>query len=148
MAGSSSESSPEIERVVLSARRRIKWQELEISDEVLNRDWRVRSKFEQKSGEYWEYYCAYGKSCPAIVKKKMLLNGVIIFSTNGVGQDNHRSFDFGLSEEQKNLVLECLASGVTTPKNILITFRVKKVKEPKKLQISNYLLHNRKKVLQ
>jgi hypothetical protein len=38
------------------------------------------------------------------------------------------NFDFGLTEEQKNLVLECLASGVNTPTNILIIFRAKKIK--------------------
>jgi hypothetical protein len=61
-------------------------------EEDLARDWRVRSKFEQKFGEYWDYYWAYGKKCPAKVKRKTLLDDVIIYSTNGSDIANYRQF--------------------------------------------------------
>ncbi len=113
MAGSGSDSDSEINRVVFNAKRPIKWKEVEISEEDLSRDWRIRAKFKQNYGEYWDYYCAFGKKCPTKVKKKILSNGVIVISTNGLDHDNHRSIDFGLSDEQKKLILDCFASGVT-----------------------------------
>jgi hypothetical protein len=100
--------------------------EVEISEEELARDWRVRAKFKRNYGEYWDYYCAFGKTCPRKVKKKILINDVFIISTNGLDHENHQSFEFGLSDEQKTLVLECLESGVTALSNIMMTFRAKK----------------------
>lgn len=144
----SSDTDSDTERVILTPRKRLNWEEVEISIEEIKRDWRIKTQITQKFAETCEYYCAYGTSCPAKLKVKKLPNGISIVSTNGLDHKNHRTFDFGLTDEQKELVLECLKCGVTTPNNILITFKKKKVKEPVKKSLSNFLDRNRKKILQ
>ena len=50
------ESSASAGRVVLAPYRRIKWQDLEISDGDLKRDWRVKITLKLKNSETCEYY--------------------------------------------------------------------------------------------
>jgi len=109
----SSDSDSDVERVILTPRRRIKWKELEISEAFLLQDWRIRTTFHKKNCDIVEYYCAHGKQCPAKVKKKILPNEVVVFTTNGSKHSNHRSCNHGLTEEDKKVVVDCLKSGVT-----------------------------------
>ncbi len=50
--------------------------EVEISEEDLSRDWRIRAEFKHNYGEYCDYYCAFWKQCPTRVKKKILYKDV------------------------------------------------------------------------
>ncbi len=143
-----SESDSDIQRVILTPRKRLTWTEVEMSLEEIKRDWRIRAKLSQKFAEVCEYYCAYGTFCPAKTKIKNMPNGIFIVSTNGIDHNNQRTFDFGLTEEQKKLVFECLKWGVTTPSNILVTFKKKKLKESVKKSLCIFLNRNRRQVLQ
>lgn len=124
--------------------KRIKWQELKISEEELDRDWRRRAKYKQNYGCYMDYYCAYGKGCQRKVKKKTLKNGVSITTTNGLPHSNHRRIHFGLTDVQKEFIVKCVKEGVTQPNNILLSFYAQNVKAPEKLQLSNWLARNKR----
>lgn len=123
-----------------------KWATLEITTEEIGRDWRRRDIKVCKDSELWEYYCAYGgKSCPSKIRKKVLSNGVSVVIANEVEQANHRDFSFGLTEQQKQLILDCWKSGVTFPNNLLLSFRHKEVPEPEKKKLKNFLNRHVKK---
>lgn len=124
--------------------KRIKWQELKISDEELERDWRRRCLYKQNYGVYQDYYCAYGKHCQRKIKKKILTNGVSIITTNGLEHSNHRRIHFGLTDEQKEFIVKCVKEGVTQPNNILLSFYAQNVKAPEKLQLCNWLARNKR----
>ncbi len=142
------ESDSDSERVILNASSRLTWVEIEIEEDKLKREWRIRSKRTQKNSERYDYYCAYGVTCPAKLRKKMLSNGVYAVTSNGLDHKNHRCANFGLTDEQKSVVLDCLLSGVTFPNNILMTFRAKKVDEPPKEQLRGFLARHRKTAVQ
>ena len=78
-----------------------KWKEVEVSDDVIARDWRVRVKYHYKNSEAVEYYCAYSAMCPAKIKKTILPNKVTCVTSNHLEHANHRTLNFGLSQQQK-----------------------------------------------
>lgn len=120
-----SDSDRSAERLILLPCRRMKWSAIEITEDKLKQEWRKKVTLKLKNSETCEYYCAYGKDCPAKIKKKTLPNGVTFCTRNEADHLNHRTSDFGLTKEQKELVLECLNNGVVLPTNILQTFKFK-----------------------
>ncbi len=53
------DSDSDSDRVILSASRRLKWKEIEISEEELKGEWRFQDKRVQKNSEHYDYYCAH-----------------------------------------------------------------------------------------
>lgn len=124
--------------------QKIRWQTIELTDEDIARDWRVRSTTVQKNGTISEYYCAHGKYCRVRIKKKVLKNGASMLTTNGREHSNHRDKSFGLTTEQKEFVHGCLEVGVNRPNNILVSFKAKGVAVPRKKQVCCYLARIRR----
>lgn len=119
--------------------QRIRWQKIELSEEEIQRNWRVQCTTSQKNGTIVQYYCAHGKNCRVRVKIKTLKNGAVTMTTNGREHTNHRDKNFGLTLEQKQFVEECLKLGVNRPNNIMVSFRAKGIPAPRKKQLCCWL---------
>ena len=126
----SSDSDSNFERAILTPKRRESWKSIEVTEEEVSNKWRVKMRRQVKDGEVHHYYCCMGRYCAAKLRKTILNNGIISYLSNSSEHSNHRSDNFGLTEVQKDIVKECLKSGVTCPDNILTSFRSKDIEEP------------------